>query len=64
MKKVYTAREFKRLLIDNGYEHKRTTGDHLIYSNGTNTISFNVRNLNRMVARRLIKENNLVSKNA
>lgn len=63
MKKVYTSREFKRLLIDNGYVYKRTTGDHMIYGNGKNTISFNIRNLNRMVARRLIKENNLITKN-
>lgn len=56
MKKTYTGREFKRLLIDNGYTCKRTNGDHAIYSNGERTISFNTIKLNRMVARRLIKE--------
>ena len=60
MKKIYTGKEFQRLLIKNGYTYKRCRGDHMIYGNGSQTISFNIIKLNRMVARRLIKENNLI----
>lgn len=59
MKKIYTSREFIQLLKQNGFTHKRTKGDHYIFKNGTKTISVNIRGLNRMVAQRLIKENNL-----
>lgn len=53
--------EFKRmreLLNDKGYSLTRIRGSHFIYSNGLNTVSVN-RNLNKMVARRLVRENNL-----
>lgn len=56
--KVYTDRAFAKLLKDNGYEKIRSNGDHIMYSDGTNTISVN-RGINRMVAQRIIKENNL-----
>lgn len=56
--KVYTDRAFAKLLKHNGYKKIRTSGDHFIYSNGENTISVN-KGINRMVAQRLIKENNL-----
>lgn len=58
MNRTWSLRSFKKLLHDNGYERVRG-GGHLIYSNGTNTISIPSNNINRMVARRLIKENNL-----
>lgn len=56
--KVYTDREFSKLLKRNGYKKKRTKGDHFIYSNGERTISIN-KGINRMVAQRLIKEYDL-----
>lgn len=57
--KVYTARAFKKLLEANGFRHNRNTGSHFIYSDGERTISIN-KDLNRMVAQRLIKEYNLL----
>lgn len=57
--KVYSDREFGKILDNNGYRHIRTKGSHLIYGNGSRTISVN-KNLNRMVAQRLIKEYALV----
>lgn len=59
-KKVITSRELVRLLEVNGYILDRTRGDHRIYRNGENSVSINMRNLNRMVALRLIKENRLL----
>lgn len=60
-KKTMSVRDMKKILNENGYKYIRCKGDHFIYSNGVNTIVIN-RNLNRMVAERLIKENNLVWK--
>lgn len=57
--KVLNPREFFKLLENNGYEYISSTGDHKKYSNGKNTIVINNKP-NRMVMRRLIKENNLV----
>lgn len=60
MRKIWTTRQFIKLLHQNGYARKRTTGGHLIYQNADgNSISFTYHNLNRMIAKRLIKENNL-----
>jgi len=47
-----------KILKQNGYILLRTKGSHFIYSNGNRTISIN-KDLNMMVARRLIKENQL-----
>lgn len=59
--KGFSFREFSLLLKANGYAHTRTSGDHVIYSDGTNIISIphHGKKLNRMVCRRLIKENEL-----
>ena len=55
-------RKFTRLLIDNGYHKVRVNGSHYIYQNSDgNTISIN-KDINRMVKRRIIRENNLVPK--
>lgn len=51
-------RKFTKMLLDNGYEFVRQSGSHRIFSNGTNTVVANT-HLNRMVAKRLIRENNL-----
>ena len=56
--KTYTTKEFKKILRLNGYDEIRTKGGHTIYKKGDKTISVNLK-LNRMVCRRLIKENDL-----
>lgn len=54
-------RQFEKLLKNNGYNYKRQSGDHRIWSKeGCNHISFNMRKLNPIVVQRLIKENRLV----
>ncbi len=58
-KRQWTRREFIRVLKDNGFTYNRSKGDHYIYKNTDGkSITFNC-NLNCMVARRLIKENDL-----
>ena len=54
-------RSFVPILINNGYREIRSNGSHYIYSNGINTITVN-KDLNKMVRRRLIKENNLIER--
>lgn len=59
--KEYTERDFERLLKANGYSLDRQKGDHNIWTNGKNTISITAgKPPNRMVIRRIIKENNLI----
>jgi len=48
-----------KVLKRNGYDLIRKKGSHFIYSNGQRTVSIN-KDLNMMVARRLIKENGLL----
>lgn len=48
------AKYMKKMLYANGYSYKRCRGSHFIYSDGVNTIAVN-KNLNAMVAKRLIK---------
>lgn len=57
-------RDFIKLLRKNGFEFDRTSGDHLIYINDKGVhISIPYGNeINAMLARRLIKENNLRDK--
>ena len=60
MRKVYNKRSFDKLLRVNGFRLDHTTGSHFIYKdNNGRTVSMN-KDLNRMVAQRLIKENTLV----
>lgn len=49
------AKEMKKILRANGYVFIRCKGSHFMYSNGKNTIAVN-KDLNCMVARRLIKQ--------
>ena len=56
--KTWNKREFERLLRRNGYKLDRVNGSHYIYTNVSNSISIKPK-INKMVARRLIKENNL-----
>ena len=60
--KSYTVREFKQILINNGYTYSRQRGDHLVYTNGGRNIVITAKEkgFNKMIARRLIKENNLI----
>ena len=58
---IYTYRQFRKILNKNGFLLVRKRGDHFIYKNNNGcTISINLR-LNPMVAKRLIKENNLIT---
>lgn len=61
MARQYTFRDFRTLLRKNGYVYQRTSGDHIIFSNDYNTVSipFHGKEINRMLALRLIKENKL-----
>ena len=59
--KVYKDKEFRDLLTSNGYRLNRYTGDHHIYVNATGrhvSVKFPV---NPCIARRLIKEYNLIT---
>lgn len=57
--KTYTFRTFCKLLRKNGYDVVPKNGDHHKYKNKKNdSIVVNVR-LNRLVAKRLIKEHKL-----
>lgn len=57
--KYYNSREFKKILKNNGYKLERVKGSHYIYKKGKSEIVIPLK-LNTMIARRLIKENQLV----
>ena len=61
MIKDWSVKEFQKLLRINGYTYTRAAGSHLIYTKEgcKQHIAIPATNLNMMVARRLIKENNL-----
>lgn len=56
--KEFSSQEFIRILLDNGFEYKSCKGDHKKFRRGNETVVVN-KNLNKMVARRLIKEHML-----
>lgn len=56
--KQYTQLEFIRIVKRNGYLYNRHNGDHAIYVKDGKHISIPKR-LECVIARRLIKENNL-----
>lgn len=60
--RIYKTRDFITTLNKNGYSLVRTKGDHGIFSNGKNSIAITLKGkeINRMIARRLIKENCLI----
>ena len=60
-RKTKEMREFEPILKANGYHEIRIRGSHFIYGNGKNQITVN-KDLNKMVRRRLIKENNLIER--
>lgn len=55
----YTQREFIRVVKRNGYTYKRHSGGHAIYYNKEGNHISIPHNLECVIARRLIKENNL-----
>jgi predicted RNA binding protein YcfA (HicA-like mRNA interferase family) len=58
--KQYSEREALTIMRKNGYEVVRYSGDHRIFKNKIgNTISVPVGEPNKMMMRRLIKENRL-----
>ncbi len=61
MKKTYTSREFKKILNKNGFVPVRTRGDHQIFRRGSQSLTITLIDLNCYLARRLIKEYQLVT---
>lgn len=59
--KQYTQKEFIRIVKKNGYVYNRYKGDHAIYIKDGKHISIPLK-LESVIARRLIKENNLIIK--
>lgn len=60
--KQYTSREFIKIAEFNGYYYSRHNGDHAIYRNAESGRHISIpKNLECVIARRLIKENNLVT---
>lgn len=54
------TRKFVHILKNNNYYYVRSSGSHDIYSNGINSITVTVPEMNKMLRKRLIKENNLI----
>ena len=58
--KQYTSREFIKIVEFNGFYYDRTRGGHSIYMNKKGVHISIPKNLECVIARRLIKENNLI----
>ena len=56
----YTLREFIKIVEFNGFYYDRYNGDHAIYMNDKGRHISIPKNLKSVIARRLIKENNLI----
>lgn len=56
----YTSREFIKIVEFNDFYYRRHNGDHAIYVNDKGRHISIPKNLECVIARRLIKENNLV----
>lgn len=58
--KTWSVREWKELLYKNGYRPVRQTGSHVIYENDVgDTITVKFKDINKMIAKRMIKEHSL-----
>lgn len=55
----YTQKKFIKILIKNGFYYSRHNGDHAIYVNNEGRHVSVPKNLKCVIARRLIKENDL-----
>lgn len=58
-KREISEREMVRILLDNGFQYVSQKGSHKKFKRDNNTVVVN-KDLNMCVARRLIKENNLI----
>ena len=56
--KEFSSQEFIRILLDNGFEYASCKGDHKKFRRGRESVVVN-KKLNKMVARRIIKEYDL-----
>ena len=56
----YTQREFIEIVVKNGFHYSRHNGDHAIYINDKGEHISIPHRLACVIARRLIKENNLI----
>ena len=57
--KQYTSREFAKIAENNGFQYKRHSGSHAIYMDVNGRHMSIPKNLECVIARRLIKENKL-----
>ena len=57
----YTQKEFIKIVEFNGFYYNRCKGDHAIYMNDNGKHISIPKNLECVIARRLIKENNLIT---
>lgn len=57
--KQYTSKEFIKIVKSNGFKYNRTSGSHFIYINDKGRHISIPKKLECVIARRLIKENNL-----
>ena len=60
--KQYTSKEFIKIVIYNGYHYSRCRGSHYSYVNKQGNHISIPRNLECVIAQRLVKENNLNTK--
>lgn len=58
-KGCYSVREFKRLLLDNGFEFHRQAGNHRIYKRGDEILSMPTNHPSQTCLYDLIKQYNL-----
>ena len=58
----YTSREFTKIVQENGFKYDRSKGSHFIYINDKGRHISIPKRLECVIARRLIKENNLILK--
>ena len=58
-RKVINTREAQKILRKNGYEYQYCKGSHFHYAKNGNVIVIN-KDINAMVWKRLVKENNLI----
>lgn len=57
--KQYTSKEFTKIVQKNGFKYNRCSGSHFIYTNEKGKHVSIPKKLECVIARRLIKENNL-----
>ena len=58
-KKIYTRKECLAIIKNNGFVYDRSSGDHDIYKRNEKHISIPARQINPMLFRRLMRENNM-----